>query len=219
MRFFFMPRLLVGLLGLVLVLAAAGCGLKSEVKKNDDIAAMEEKILRMDKSMAEESAMLRDEVNRLKAEVARLKEKAGKDKAPAQTYPGPMLAPDQVKSLYKQARSQYVKGDYKKAAKIFQGLAAEAPRDKLAPNARYWLGECYYNQRRFKEAITEYNMVIRDYPASHKAPDAMLKLAYSHHMLKNGAAATAQLRTLIHRYPKSRAARMVKKGQTLFRYP
>ena len=47
----------------------------------------------------------------------------------------------------------------------------------------------------------------------------MLKLAYSHHMLKNGAAATAQLRTLIQKYPKSRAASMVKKGQTLFRYP
>jgi tol-pal system protein YbgF len=125
----------------------------------------------------------------------------------------------EVERLYNEARARFVKDDFKGAAPIFQRIAEQAPSHVLAPNALYWLGECDYSQKHFDEAIRQFDRVVKNYPQSHKAPDAMLKIAYSYHMLGDGKSAMAHMRTLVETYPKSQAAMMVKGGQTLFRYP
>ena len=72
------------------------------------------------------------------------------------------------KSL-QQARSSLSRGITTEPRPIFSKIVAGAPRNALAPNARYWLGECHYSQKRFQEAIAEFEKVVQDYPDSHKA--------------------------------------------------
>ena len=48
--------------------------------------------------------------------------------------------------------------------------------DSIAPNAQYWLGESYYAERRFNDAIVEFQKVLKDRKNSEKTPDALLKI-------------------------------------------
>ena len=50
---------------------------------------------------------------------------------------------------------------------------ADYPDHKLAGNAQYWIGECYYSQKRFAEAAEEFAKVEKLFPASPKVPAAL----------------------------------------------
>jgi len=220
MNFFPGRRIYLTLFIVTLALASTSCCSTCDLHKNDDFAGLEQKVDRLDSRLTEEAAALRGEVHQLDEKIAELKAPPPqKEIAAPAPEPAPTVTPAEAPALYKQAREKYLRSQYQEAAELFERLAAGAPRHKLAPNARYWLAECYYSRRQFQEAVTQFDKVIQDYPASDKAPDAMLKLAYSFHMLQDGHAAMTHLRNLLQRYPKSRAAEMVRKGQTVFQYP
>jgi tol-pal system protein YbgF len=122
-----------------------------------------------------------------------------------------------VEELYNKGRTLLLRRDIEGAARIFRQILTESPEDKLAPNARYWLAECYYTRGHYKTAIEEFKKVMANYPTSHKASDATLKLAYCYHNLKDGPSAMIYLQYLVKRYPNSRAAKTVKSGKTIFK--
>ena len=122
-----------------------------------------------------------------------------------------------VEELYNKGRTLLLRRDIEGAARIFRQILTESPEDKLAPNARYWLAECYYTRGKYKEAIAEFKKVMANYPTSHKASDATLKLAYCYHNMKDGPSAMIYLQYLIKHYPNSRAAKTVKSGKTIFK--
>ena len=121
-----------------------------------------------------------------------------------------------VAALYREARGKLLKKNYEGAADLFQRIARDAPQASLAPNAVYWLAECYYSRRYMREAIAEFERLTRLYPMSPKAPDAYLKLAYSYSILGDGNTAMIYVRNLLDRYPSSRAAGMVRNRKTKF---
>ena len=59
----------------------------------------------------------------------------------------------------------------------------------MAPNARFWLGDCYYSQQEFELSILEYQKVIADYPNHAKAPAALLKQGLAFEKLKDNETA------------------------------
>lgn len=211
----------------VLSLMAVSCA--TDLKENPDFNSLNKKVDRLEFITLPELESLRKDVIELqfKTGVAIVRP-FGSPGTTGAGRPVPLVAPpvplsaapplsSSMESLYYQGLEIFNRRDYEQAARIFRQILEQAPRDPLAPNARYWLGECYYNRRLFQEAIAEYDLVVRDYPASAKAPDAVLKTAYANHLLGNTEAAMVQLRNLLTRYPNSNAANMVLKGQTLFR--
>lgn len=84
---------------------------------------------------------------------------------------------------YDAAFSLMKQGFYERAAKGFHDFIAKYPQSALRDNAQYWLGEAYYVVRNFRRAIEEFARVMSDYPKSEKAPDALLKIGYSHYEL------------------------------------
>jgi tol-pal system protein YbgF len=60
-----------------------------------------------------------------------------------------------------------------------QDFLARFPKDELAPNAQYWLGETYYAEKRWNDAIVEFQKVLKEYKTSDKVPDALLKIGMS----------------------------------------
>ncbi|MFV0421750.1 tol-pal system protein YbgF [Oleidesulfovibrio sp.] len=89
---------------------------------------------------------------------------------------------------------------------ILEAFLADFPDSGLAPNARYWLGETYYHEKRYAEAILTFKEVVRKYPKHGKAAAAMLKTGFAYDMLGDKSNARFYLQTLVDEYPGSEPA-------------
>lgn len=107
------------------------------------------------------------------------------------------------RSNYEGAFHLLRQGNYTEAARAFSIFLRKFPDSVYAANAQYWLGECYYGQRRFQEAIDEFERVFMLYPASNKVPASLLKIGYSHLELQGHATARSVFQQLIRTYPDS----------------
>jgi len=94
-------------------------------------------------------------------------------------------------------------GDVNGALNGFRRFHQRYPNSPLASNAQYWLGECYYAQRRFTQAILEFERVFNQYPSSEKVPAALLKIGYSNLELEKPTRARVIFRQLVRSYPKT----------------
>jgi len=106
---------------------------------------------------------------------------------------------------YDAAMELFKAGDYKAAGTALSDFVRQFPASAYTPNAQYWLGNAFYAQRDCKSAISAQLQVLKNYPDSPKAPDAMLNIASCQTELKDKAAKKT-LQDLIKQYPESSAA-------------
>jgi tol-pal system protein YbgF len=97
-------------------------------------------------------------------------------------------------------------GDYVSASRGFRDFIQKYPNDALTPNAFYWLGESYYVTTNYQVAQEAFQHLLTQFPQSDKAPDAMLKLGYSQLEMKQNDAGTSTLKSVVSKYPGSKAA-------------
>lgn len=72
------------------------------------------------------------------------------------------------------------KAQYAEASAGFRAYADNHPDDAdLAPQAIYWVGDIDYVQQKYPDASRDFAELIKKYPKSSRAPDAMLKLGQS----------------------------------------
>ena len=120
-------------------------------------------------------------------------------------------APVAAEDAYRAAFKLLKEGRYTPAASRFKDFLKKYPDSAYADNAQYWLGEISYVTRAFKQAIVEFDKVLKNYPNSTKHADAMLKQAYCYYELQNYAKARELLTTVITRFPHSTAAGLAEK--------
>lgn len=124
----------------------------------------------------------------------------------------PLAAQEEYRAALRAMREQ----QFDKAIQAFRSFAQKYPRSEMADDARYWIGECYYAQRKYYEAILAYNDVLRDYEHGDRVPAALLRQASAFTELGNKIDARVTLQTLIRRYPGTPEAEEAKKTlQTL----
>ena len=104
---------------------------------------------------------------------------------------------------YNGALSLLRQGNFVEAASGFSAFLRTFSDSSLAANAQYWLSECYYGQRRFQEAIDEFERVFAFYPSSNKVPASLLKIGYSHLELGQLSMARSVFQQLLRTYPQS----------------
>ena len=97
---------------------------------------------------------------------------------------------------------------YDEASSAFTEFLATYPGSALRDNAQYWLAETYYVRRQFADALPQFQKVLDEYPQSAKLADALLKVGYCNHELKQLDAARAALREVQRLYPDTTAARL-----------
>ena len=97
---------------------------------------------------------------------------------------------------------------YDEATSAFRGFLDKYPSGTYSDNARYWLGESYYVTRQFKSAMTEFQMLIRDYPDSDKRTHAQLKVGFIFDELGQEDEARTVLQELILKNPGTSAAQL-----------
>jgi len=115
------------------------------------------------------------------------------------------------KEIYDRALSLFRLSKFNEAYRTFTQYIEKYPQGKMAPNARFWLGDCYYSQQEYELAILEYQKVIADYPNHGKAPAALLKQGLAFEKLHDNDTAKIVYRKLLDDYPKSEQVEMVKK--------
>ncbi|NTU60392.1 MAG: tol-pal system protein YbgF, partial [Deltaproteobacteria bacterium] len=85
--------------------------------------------------------------------------------------------------LYRRAMGSFRDGRYGQSILDFEEFLGRYPDHEYADNAQYWIGECYYSQREYAEAIVEFGRVLERFSQREKAPDALLKIGLSYQRL------------------------------------
>ena len=89
-------------------------------------------------------------------------------------------APAGNPAQYDQAMNLMSRAQYGEASAAFRGYADANPGDAdLSPQAIYWVGNISFIRQDYAPAARAFAEVIKKYPKSQRAPDAMLKLAQS----------------------------------------
>lgn len=110
--------------------------------------------------------------------------------------------------LYSQAFQLFRAGDYQAAKEKFGRYLELYPDTDLADNAQFWLGECYYAEEKYSEAIAAYEKTIKQYPQSDKVSSALLKEGMAFVELGDEIAAKILLKKVIKEYPESNQAQI-----------
>ncbi len=120
------------------------------------------------------------------------------------------VKPENIETSYQKGLELFKTGDMPGTRTAMTKFIEANPNHELVPNARYWVGETYYNEKNYEQAILEFQEVVKQFPKKEKAPAAMLKQALSFKALKDLKSAQYLLKLLSSDYPKSDEARKAK---------
>lgn len=110
--------------------------------------------------------------------------------------PPAVINPTDPRELYDSAYSDYLQGNYDLAILGFRRYTEDYGSDELADNATYWIGECYYSQGKFKQAIEQFDKVLNDFPDSDRTPSTLLRKGYAYLELGQRGAGIVQLQNV-----------------------
>ena len=111
---------------------------------------------------------------------------------------------------YDNALQLFRNGQYDAARDGFESYLQKYPKSSLTDNAQFWLGECYYAEKRYGEAISAYEKTIKEYPKSDKVSSAMLKQGMAFLELGDSTAGKILLKKVVKEYPNSNQAKIAR---------
>lgn len=118
--------------------------------------------------------------------------------------------PSDKESLYAAAYELFREGKYEKSREAFESFLKQYPKSEFSDNAQFWIGECYYFEKKYEKAIIEYDKVVKNFPEGSKVPYALLKQGLSFLQLGDKASAKLLLQQVIKDYPNTSQARIAR---------
>jgi tol-pal system protein YbgF len=181
---------------------------------------------------------LRDEIDALRTTISNLPSLMSQSAAPPPTdgvdpaaavagAPGavstpPPVAPGPASTaglsparMLDSAKSDYFAGQWSLAQSGFEALVRAFPRSEAASEAQFYIGETFYAQNKWREAIDAYGLVIQSYKNSPFVADAYRKRGQAYAQSGQTDLAKASWDAVIKAFPESDAARLA--GQDLQR--
>ncbi len=134
-----------------------------------------------------------------KTEISALKKGGG---VPGPVKPG-AADPD---TLYRLAFDAYQRGAFDESARRFEEFVKAFPEHQLAPNAYYWTGESYMNQKNYEKAIVTLQEIVDRHGKSDKVPAALLSQAEAFAALNDKKSSMTILKKVIELFPKTEEA-------------
>jgi tol-pal system protein YbgF len=113
----------------------------------------------------------------------------------------PSATPATPQDQYNRAFGLLQRADYPNAETALRAFVKQFPKDPLAGNAQYWLGETYYVRKDWNDAAIAFAEGYQKYPKSSKAMDDLLKLGMSLANLGQKPNACAAYARLNHDFP------------------
>jgi len=156
---------------------------------------------------------IKEELNELKNSISRVNDRllsmpvgtvpTGTDNTGEPTGDGTAQSPE---SIYYTAYSDYIKKNYDLAVEGFEQFISLYPNNGLADNSLYWIGECYYSQKKYQEAVNTFNRLRTQYSDGDKVPDAILKEGFALIEMGDQTGGINALKELISKFPLSEEA-------------
>ncbi|MBN1365115.1 MAG: tol-pal system protein YbgF [Syntrophaceae bacterium] len=136
-------------------------------------------------------------------------DKTGKSNGVSASAKDSAIKQDKEKA-YSAAYQTFQEGFYSKARTEFQNFLAAYPDNEYSDNAQFWIGECYFFEKKYESAILEYEKVTKNYPNGNKVPYALLKQGLSFLKLGDKISAKLLLQEVIKNYPNTSQARIAR---------
>ncbi len=214
--------------------------LQQQGSSKQEVAQLEATIQRQTEALLKAEADMRLDINSLSAQIAQLQDKledtnyrlaqvsqqiaaTNQDLKASRSAPAVPGAPGDAataaaaagtatdpETLYQTSYSDYLRGNYDLAMLGFKQYLEAFPETDLADNAIYWIGECFYRQQKYVDAIAEYDRVLKQFPRSDKTASALLKKGFS--LLEQGQRkeGIVQLQSVAKSFPSSDEANLAK---------
>jgi tol-pal system protein YbgF len=126
--------------------------------------------------------------------------------AAAAPVPGTAIGVD----LYRLGYGDFSKGNFDLALAELQDFVRLNPSDDLADDAQYLIGEIYFSQQKYPEAVAAYDRLLAEHAGGDKAAAAYLKKGLALLETNRTADAVIQLQHVVSAYPKSEEARIAR---------
>ena len=163
-----------------------------------------EDLTRQREETREEMALIRDD---LSLKVSSLEDRMAGLTAGAISPAGTNTSASSPEALYEEGLALIrQQGNFVDGRKRMSDFVQDHAAHPLAVNAMYWIGEAYYGEKKYENAILQFQDVIQKYPDNPKAPAAMLKQGLAFHALGDVKNAKVIMQKVMETYPKSAEA-------------
>ena len=156
------------------------------------------------KKPADDITLLRDDVERrlaaIDVRISKLEKGLEEQKKVAET----------PESVYQSGVNAARSGDPQKAREVLTKFLELYPSHDMAANAHYWLGESYYNEKKYDQAVLEFQEVIKKYPDKEKVPAAMLKQGMAFKEMGDAKSARYLFKKLGEQFPNADETKIAK---------
>jgi tol-pal system protein YbgF len=142
---------------------------------------------------------LAEGVSSVRAQINSLSQQMSAQKATPETLASPA-------DLWRSANLDYLSGDYKLAVDDLQDFLSKYPADPRAPDAHLLMGEAFFNQKKFDQALPEYDIVLQKYPDSDKTRAALLKKGLALKEANQTQQAKSTLTEVVQKFPNTSEA-------------
>jgi tol-pal system protein YbgF len=115
--------------------------------------------------------------------------------------------PTDKKEFLALAREKAAGGDVALARQLYSEFLKKWPKDALAAEAHFGLGETYFAEDKCREALFEYGKLLQEYPKADSTPNAYLRSSECFRKLKMQEESRLALEELVKGYPKSDEAK------------
>jgi tol-pal system protein YbgF len=158
--------------------------------------------------LQQQLSLIRDDlgvkVNALEDRVGKLETRMQAQAAPAP----PPAAAEGPQAMYEQGLALIQKqGDYAGGREVLQNFLKRYPKNELAVNAMYWIGEAYYGEKKYENAILQFQDVVQKYGDHPKAASALLKQGMAFQALGDNKNARIIWQKLVDTFPLSEEAK------------
>lgn len=150
----------------------------------------------------------------LDTRVGQIKKTASTQAAKSEPTPSPVAVAKKVETAplsdYEKAIEAIRNKKYSEAQNLLIQYLSLHPKDQLAGNAHFWLGEVYYQQNKKQLAKREFEIIKKQYPTNAKVPNALLKIGYIEVDEENFGKAKEIFKDVIKTFPGTPSAHLAK---------
>lgn len=129
----------------------------------------------------------------------------------APTAPPEAAPAAQDRAAFDRASQFQQQGKYDAARREFQAFLSRYPKSELAEDALLNIGDGYFSEKHYQDAIESYQQVIDKYPRGGKVPSALLKQGTAFQQIGDSTAARIIYERLVEKFPGTTEAQAAEK--------
>jgi len=144
-------------------------------------------------------------------------DRAGRTRKPAMERDTQEYERKAQRNAFDLAYNDFRNGNFDRAAVAFQRVVKDYPTTTLTASAHYWLGESFYYQHDYLQAMKAFEDMSHEYPGNEKMPASLLRLGQAAKYNGDADKSKKSFQRVIEEFPSSDAAKLARKKLAAFR--